>query len=238
MNAARRARTIEPVMNRSRLVPYGLIALSFVPVVAGAFRVTELAAGAPVDDGNARFFAQPLPVVLHIIGATVYCLLGAFQFDAVLRRRRPGWHRVAGRVLIPCGLAAALTGIWMAVVYDLPPVDGVGVMLLRLVFGGAMALAIVLGYVCVRRRDFTAHRAWMMRAYAIGLGAGTQAFTHLPWLVSGNVPDERGRFAAMAAGWLINLAVAEWFIRRPRRRPGSARVTARPPVPASSTLPG
>ncbi|GAB4057334.1 DUF2306 domain-containing protein [Catellatospora paridis] len=226
MNAARRRRTIEHVMNRSRLVPYGLIALSFVPVVAGAFRVTELASGAPVDDGNARFFAQPLPVVLHIIGATVYCLLGAFQFDAVLRRRRPGWHRVAGRVLIPCGLAAALTGIWMAVFYDLPPVDGLGVMLLRLVFGGAMALAIVLGFACVRRRDFTAHRAWMMRAYAIGLGAGTQAFTHLPWLVAGNVPDERGRFTAMAAGWLINLAVAEWFIRRSRRRPAPAGTAA------------
>ncbi|GAA1364185.1 DUF2306 domain-containing protein [Catellatospora chokoriensis] len=238
MNAAGLGRTINHVMNRSRLVPYGLIALSFVPVVAGAFRVTELASGAPVDDANARFFAQPLPVVLHIIGATVYCLLGAFQFDAVLRRRRPRRHRLAGRVLIPCGLAVALTGIWMAVFYDLPPVDGLGVMVLRLVFGGTMALAIVWGFACVRRRDFTAHRAWMMRAYAIGLGAGTQAFTHLPWLVSGNVPDERGRFVAMAAGWLINLAVAEWFIRRSRRRPAPALVTARPPAPASSTLPG
>ncbi|MFD0599096.1 hypothetical protein ACFQZ4_47945 [Catellatospora coxensis] len=75
---------------RARLVPYSLVALSLIPVVAGAFRVTELAAGALIDDGNARFFASPVPVVLHIVGATVYCLVGAFQFDAVLRRRRPG----------------------------------------------------------------------------------------------------------------------------------------------------
>ncbi|WP_144124205.1 DUF2306 domain-containing protein [Catellatospora sichuanensis] len=218
-------------MKRSRLVPYSLIALSFVPVVAGAFRVSELAAGAPIDDGNARFFAQPLPVVLHIIGATVYCLLGAFQFDARLRRRRPGWHRAAGRVLIPCGLVAALTGMWMAVSYDLPPIDGLGVLLLRLVFGGAMALAVVLGFVRVRQGDFTAHRAWMMRAYAIGLGAGTQAFTHLPWLLAGDAPDELGRFTAMAAGWLINLAVAEWLIRRSRRRPAPARTAMTAIVP-------
>ncbi|MEV0461012.1 DUF2306 domain-containing protein [Catellatospora methionotrophica] len=207
----------------SRLVPYALIALSLIPVAAGAFRVTSLATGAPIDDGNARFFADPVPVVLHIVGATVYCLVGAFQFDAVLRRRRPGWHRAAGRVLIPCGLVAALSGMWMAVAYELPPIDGLGVMLLRLVFGGGMAAAIVLGLLAVRRRDFTAHRAWMMRGYAIGLAAGTQAFTHLPLLLTGDEPGMLGRFTAMAAGWLINLAVAEWFIRRAGRRPMRTR---------------
>ncbi|MEV4411004.1 DUF2306 domain-containing protein [Catellatospora sp. NPDC049609] len=215
---------------RSRLVPISLVALSLVPVVAGAFRVTELAAGAPIDDGNARFFAAPVPVVLHIVGATVYCLLGAFQFDAGLRRRRPGRHRAAGRVLIPCGLVAALSGMWMAVCYELPPVDGTGVMLLRLVVGGAMVLSIVLGFAAVRRRDFAGHRAWMMRGYALGVAAGTQAFTHLPWAVAGVAPDELGRFVAMAAGWVINLAVAEWLIRRSRRGPVPARAAVARPV--------
>jgi uncharacterized membrane protein len=231
MAAAGRCRTIDRVTTRSRLVPFSLVALSLVPVVAGAFRVTQLAAGGPVDDGNARFFAAPVPVVLHIIGATVYCLIGAFQFDAGLRRRRPGWHRAAGRVLIPCGLVAALSGMWMAVVYDLPAVDGDGVMLLRLLVGGVMTLSILLGFAAVRRRDFTGHRAWMMRGYALGIGAGTQAFTHLPWALAGTAPDELGRFAAMAAGWLINLAVAEWFIRRSRRRQLRAGVAAVAAVP-------
>ncbi len=217
MDAALRGPTIDPVTRRARLVPYSLVALSLVPVIAGAFRVTQLAVGAPVDDGNARFFDSPVPVVLHIVGATVYCLLGAFQFDAGLRRRRPGWHRIAGRLLIPCGLTAALSGMWMAVAYDVPAPDGTGVMVLRLVVGSVMALSIVLGFAAVRRRDFTAHRAWMMRGYALGIAAGTQAFTHLPWAVAGTAPDELGRFAAMAAGWLINLAVAEWFIWRSRR---------------------
>ena len=41
-----------------------------------------------------------------------------------------------------------------------------------------MALAIVLGLAAIRRRDIARHRAWMIRGYAIGLGAGTQALTH------------------------------------------------------------
>ncbi len=222
MDAARPGRTIDAVTTRARLVPYSLVALSLIPVIAGAFRVSQLAVGAPIDDGNARFFDSPVPVVLHIVGATIYCLLGAFQFDAGLRRRRPGWHRAAGRLLIPCGLTAALSGMWMAAAYDVPSPDGTAVMVLRVVVGSVMALSIVLGFAAVRRRDFTAHRAWMMRGYALGLAAGTQAFTHLPWAVAGTAPDELGRFAAMAAGWLINLAVAAWFIWRSRRPVRSA----------------
>jgi hypothetical protein len=49
----------------------------------------------------------------------------------------------------------------------------------------------------------------MIRAYAIGLAAGTQVFTEgLDAVVGGDL--------AKGAGWLINLAVAEWTIRRTR----------------------
>ena len=37
--------------------------------------------------------------------------------------------------------------------------------------------ALVLGVTAVRRHDIGAHRAWMMRAYALSLGAGTQVVT-------------------------------------------------------------
>ncbi len=205
----------------NRWVPISLIVLSLVPVAAGAFRVTQLASGGEVNEGNARFFDAPVPVILHIIGASVYCLLGAFQFDNAFRRRRPGWHRIAGRLLVPCGLTAALSGIWMTLFYDVPANDGEIVAALRLFFGTAMVFAIVLGLLAIRRRDFTRHRAWMIRGYAIGIGAGTQAFTHLPWALAQTTPDETGRAIAMGAGWLINVAVAEWAIRRSHRRPSS-----------------
>ncbi len=68
----------------------GLLVLSAIPLAAGAFRLKELAGGAEITPANARFFASPLPVVVHIVSAAVYALLGAFQFAPGFRRRWPG----------------------------------------------------------------------------------------------------------------------------------------------------
>ncbi|ACZ83631.1 conserved hypothetical protein [Streptosporangium roseum DSM 43021] len=205
------------------LVPAALIVLGAVPVIAGAVRLTELTGGAEITPENARFFAVPLPVVLHILSAVLYGVLGAFQFAPGFRRRRPGWHRVAGRVLVPCGLVVALSGLWMTLLYPRPAGDGDLLAGFRLLFGSAMVLCIVLGFSAIRRRDIARHRAWMIRGYAIGLGAGTQALTHLPWFLIFGTPGEFPRALLVGAGWVINLAVAEWIIRgrsavRPRTR--------------------
>jgi hypothetical protein len=60
------------------------------------------------------------------------------------------------------------------------------------------------------------------REYAIGLGAGTQVLTHVPWTLLVGAPGEFTRALLMAAGWVINLVVAEWgpapAAAGPRRR--------------------
>jgi hypothetical protein len=202
------------------LVPAGLVALSLVPAIAGTVRLTELARGAAITPANARFFASPLPVVLHVPAVIVYAVLGAFQFAPGFRRRHRGWHRAAGRILAPCGLVAAMTGLWMAHFYPWPLGDGQLVYLERIVFGSAMIVSIVLALLAVRRRAYATHGEWMIRGYAIGLGAGTQVLTHLPYFVLvGGKPGELPRAVMMGAGWVINVVVAEWIIRRGRRRP-------------------
>lgn len=198
------------ITRQGRAAVAGLIALSAVPVIAGAFRLTELGTGGPISAQNARFFNEPLPLVLHIVGATVFCVLGAFQFAP--QSRRGGWHRVAGRWVVPCGLVAALSGLWMTLSYQIP--DSVVLAGARLVFGSAMALCLVLGVGAIRRRDITQHRAWMTRGYAIGLGAGTQVLTLLPLSFAEGPPDELSRALLAIAGWVINLVVAEWLIRK------------------------
>jgi uncharacterized membrane protein len=201
-------------------IPASLILLSLVPAVAGTARLTEIAEGGAVTPENARFFASPLPVVLHILTVIPYSILGALQFGPAFRRRHRGWHRAAGRVLVGCGLIAALTGLWMTLVYPWPAGDGWLVYLERLVFGTAMLAALVLALDAIRRRDFASHGAWMTRAYAIGLGAGTQVLTHLPWFVfAEGKPGELPRAVMMGAGWVVNVIVAEWIIRRGSTRP-------------------
>jgi uncharacterized membrane protein len=200
-------------------VPAGLIALSFIPAVAGGARLASLAGATEVTPENIRFFAAPLPVILHVIGATAFCVIGAFQFVPALRRRPSRWHKLSGRALVPAGVVAALTGLWMAQFHDLPPEDGFVLYLERLIFGFAMLGSLVLGVVTVIRRDFSAHKAWMMRGYAIGLGAGTQAMLGLPVILLSGPPDQTVKAVYMGLAWALNLAFVEWRLRRgvPRR---------------------
>ena len=210
----------------------GLILLSAIPLAGGAFRLNQLASGAAVTPDNARFFDSPLPVVLHIVGAGIYALLGAFQFVSRLWQRGVGWHRWVGRLLlVPCGLIVGLSGVWMTLFYPgTNSTDGIGALLLyalRLLFGLGMVFSILYGFIAIRRGDMIRHRAWMTRAYAIGLGAGTQALTLAAGEMIGGPPNELEYALLMGAGWMINVAVAEWSIRR---KPGNRARKASPVV--------
>lgn len=203
------------------LIPAGLILLALVPAIAGAARLGGMACGAEITPDNARFLAMPVPVVIHIIGATYFALVGALQFAPALRRRNR-WHRISGRLLFPAGMATALSGLWMTLVYPWANADGEAVYLARLIFGSAMAVSLVMGVLTVLRRDMSAHRAWMMRGYAIGMGAGTQVLTHLPYFILIGLPTEGPRAVMMIGAWVINLAVVEWLIRRDAPMPQRA----------------
>jgi uncharacterized membrane protein len=207
---------------RDWLITGGLILLAVIPILAGTVRVGQLTIGAdttPVTPENARFFAAPLPVILHVFGASVYALLGAFQFAPGIRLRYPRWHRRAGWLLVPAGLAAALTGLWMAHFYPWPAGDGPVLYAMRLLFGFGMTLALLLAVVAVRRRKFARHGAWMIRAYAIGMGAGTQVLTAILWAVLVGTSGEFARNMIMGGGWVINVIVAEWVIQRRLTQP-------------------
>ena len=205
------------------LVPVALIALSVVPIIAGSLRLVELSGGAAILPAKPT---SPLPLVLHIVSASIYSVLGAFQFSAGFRRRRPGWHRRAGRLLVVLGLTVALAALWLTISTPRVPGSGELYYVLRLVFGSAMVLSIVLGFLAIRRRDVPRHRAWMIRAYAIALAAGAQVFTlGIGEAIVGKGDTSSALFAG--AGWVLNLAVAEWVIRRrPARRAGSGRARA------------
>jgi uncharacterized membrane protein len=191
-----------------------LVALSAVPALAGTARLAELARGTAITAANARFFAMPLPVVLHILAVIPFSLLGALQFAPAFRARHRAWHRASGRVVVVCGLIAALTGLWMTLVYPWPAGDGDALYIERLVFGTGMLTSMLLAINAIRQRNFTLHGEWMLRAYAIGMGAGTQVLTHLPYFLLVGQPDEAARAVLMGAGWVINVVLAEWWIRR------------------------
>jgi uncharacterized membrane protein len=206
-------------------IPVALLVLCIVPVVAGSLRLLEIAGGPPLLPANPRIDAVPAPVVLHIVAATVYAVLGAFQFSARLPRRRPGRHRMSGRVLVLAGLVVAGSGLWMTLFYPGAP-GGDLLWAIRLLVGSAIAAAIVLGFTAIRRGDIVAHRAWMIRAYALAVGAGTQAFTQGIGEAAFGTGD-LSTALSLGAGWAINAIVAECAIRRPgARRARPTRIRA------------
>jgi len=209
-------------------VPYSLIALIVVPAIAGSLRLVELAGGPHMLPANPRITASPIPVIVHIVCAVLYAVLGAFQFSNGLRRRRPNWHRVTGRLVVGLGLAVAFSALWMTAFYPRIP-GGALATVFRLGFGTGMAASIILGFIAIRRRDMARHRAWMARAYALALGAGTQVLTlGIGKAIFGD--SELTTALMLGAGWGINLAVVEYIIRFRFRAP----VRARTPVPITA----
>ena len=217
-----------------RWVPAALLALALIPVVISGIRVVQLLGGPAGIEPDSRFDAAPAAVVVHLVASVLFVLLGAFQFSARTRRRHPAWHRRAGRVLVLLGLVVAASALWLTLLYDRK--QGTGILLygVRLLVGAGMGACLLLGLAAIRRRDVPAHRAWMTRAFALSLGAGTQAFTVGFGEAAFGTAVVRTDLM-MSAGWGLNLAVAELLIRRsPRpqlpwqRRPPTSR-----PAPAA-----
>ena len=74
------------------------------------------------------------------------------------------------------------------------------------------------------RRDFSRHRAWMLRSYSLTFAAVTVRLVVLPLgLVTGD-PVLATNLALCS--WILNLGVAEWLIRRAQARPLAATAHA------------
>lgn len=195
-------------------LPTAFIMLNLVPIVAGAWRLGEVARGAEMTGANARFIADPIPAVIHIVSAALFVTFGAFQFLPSLRGSPSGWHRRAGRPIAAMGALAGASGIWLTWSYPPAEADSSLLVAFRLCFGSALVAAVILGVAAARRHQLARHRVWMFRAYAIALGAGTQFLLHIPWIVCAQKTGELSRALLMGGGWVVNLLVAELALRR------------------------
>ena len=203
----------------------GLVLLATIPLSAGALRLVQLAGGPDLVPADPRFDTFPVALVLHILGSAIFALLGVLQFLPRFRRTHLTWHRKAGRLIVGAGLVVTMSAFWLTLFYDPQPGSGCLLFAFRLVFATGMVFSLVRGFAAVRNRDIRSHRAWMMRAYAIGLGAGTQILTEgfgEPIFGTSALAGDLEK----GAGWVINLVVVEWFIRRGARTLAPGATTA------------
>lgn len=197
----------------------GLLLLSLVPCIGGIFRLVELSIHAKFLPVNPRVESAPIPVSYHIISSVIFCILGIFQFLLSIRKNYPLWHRLAGRVLVAAGIISALSGLWMTHYYSFPEhLQGKLLYFIRIVVGLSMIAFILLGLSAIIKKRITQHQAWMIRAYALGQGAGTQVLVAIPWLITVGEPNGLTREILMTVAWVINIVVAEWIITRYKPR--------------------
>jgi uncharacterized membrane protein len=196
-------------------MPLALLLLSAIPIAAGIARLAGLAGNPEISTENARFVEAPVAVLLHILSASLFCIVGALQFSSRLRQASPQWHRAAGRIVLASGICAALSGVWMTVSYPIPPELQGGLLYgVRVCVGLAMVLSIGRALSAVMGGDIATHRAWMIRAYALGQGAGMQVVLLLPWMLVIGKPTVLQRDVLMGSAWLINLVIAQRAIQR------------------------
>lgn len=189
---------------------------SFIPVIGGLLRILELAGGPGVAPENLRALADPVPIILHILSSSIFCIAGALQFLPSIRRHHPAAHRAIGRAVVIAGCISATTGLWMTYYYTFPnELQGQLLFLVRIILGFLMIGLLGRAIIAIRSRNIPQHSASMVRAYAIGQGASTQAFLGIGWIImSGTEPLGPLRDVLMLSGWAINMLVAELLIGR------------------------
>jgi uncharacterized membrane protein len=166
---------------------------TFIPIVMAAFRVVQIPLNALPED-SLRLAVAPIAYFLHALAGVLFGVLGPLQFVRALRSRFGALHGLAGRAFVLTGSILALSGLGL-----LLQVESITTALLdaaRGVFGIALLAALVLGVAAARAQDLPRHRAWMIRAYAIGMGTG---------IVSDIV---------VVGIWLMNIVMGEWVVRR------------------------
>ena len=163
-------------------------------------------------------------LVGHIFAACIALVLGPLQFIPTVRARRQ-LHRRIGRLYLFAGvMPAAIAAVPVALLSDrLVTEIGLTIPAVLWLITGTFA------YQAARRHDYTSHRNWMMRNYALTFLAVTSRIL-VPLLLLAEIPftgasvKSLGHNAAsmipvgQVLGWIANLAAAEALIRRRRSR--------------------
>ncbi|MEP7237693.1 MAG: DUF2306 domain-containing protein [Ferruginibacter sp.] len=146
---------------------------------------------------------------VHVFSSIFALLAGFTQFSKRLLKNKPKWHRAIGySYVINVLMITGPAGLLMSFYANGGISSRIAFVLLSVLWIAFTAIAL---YKAVKK-DFKAHRIFMIRSYALTLSAVTLRvwkvllanYTDMP-------PMDRYRTIAWL-GWTLNLLVAEWII--------------------------
>lgn len=198
----------------SRPVPLVLLLAfcTFIPVLMALVRTVQVPTGTWPDD-TARLAVAPFAWALHAAAGAAFGITGPLQFALALHRRFGRLHRATGRIFVGAAVVLGLTtfSLLLSVEPQRTPVIDVA----RGVFGLALLVALAMAITAIRARDIPRHRAWVIRAYGIGMGSGTVALVFFPIYIINGEPPTGLASDLVVVGWCaFNIGLAEWVVHR------------------------
>jgi hypothetical protein len=175
----------------SWLVPALLLLLGSIAIVSAATRftlMTQAFVSGVVADDMTRYIDHPFISTLHFLPGIAFLLLGPLQFTPAIRQRWPELYRWSGCAFILSGLLVGVSAIFMAMLFPVIVIRLTTVA--NITFGIALILSLVNAFCAMLRHDTKRQRAWIIRAYAIGLAVATlRVMFGTLYLITGDVSD-------------------------------------------------
>ena len=159
-----------------------------------------------------RYLDHPWISALHMFSGIAFICLAPLQFMSSMRLKRLSLHRYLGRVLVVMALVSGIYGIAAALAF--PAFGGLTSETAALFFGPLFIFAIARAFLYARNRDIKAHQRWMIHAFALGLGVGTQRVLLILLIPFTSSNFEQSFGPALWLGFSINLLIAEAWISK------------------------
>jgi uncharacterized membrane protein len=184
--------------------------LTAIPVLTALINVVQIPSGAyPAD--SAHLAVAPVSWFAHALAGAAFGIAGPVQFIRVLRNRFGALHRVTGWVFVVSGAILGLSAL--SLLAQVTPQRTPVVDIARGLFGLALLIALTLAMAAIRKRDVLRHRAWVIRAYAVGMGLGAVSLVFFPiYMFMGKAPSGLAADILFVASWALSIAVGEVVI--------------------------
>lgn len=186
-----------------------------IPVLTALVQVFQIPSGSYPED-SARLAVAPIAWFAHVLAGATFGITGPVQFVRALRHRFGVLHRISGRIFVLSGAILGLSGLSLLaqVTSQATPIVDIA----RGLFGLALLVALALAMAAIQDRDIPRHRAWAIRAYAIGMGLGAVGLVFFPiYIVTGHPPTGLAADILFVASWLLSIAFAEVALRHSSR---------------------
>jgi hypothetical protein len=167
--------------------------------------------------------STPPLFVLHALSGTVALLAGALQLRLATRllRGRRQLHRRIGQAYVWAAWVTSLSSLGVAAFFDVSVAAKAMFATTSLLWFATTTVA----FLRIRQRRVAQHREWMLRSFSLAFFFVTGSLWP-PILAATALPQAISYPLALFLSWSLNLATAEWWVRR--TRPSARRESPRP----------